>query len=312
LSLLPFDLSEILHTELMKERRTPDGLAHAASDLVGSLRHTQLSVAGAPTIQEDLVRGMPLWIGHLIHEDIHRFLRKTGVPYMAEVSMTPWLPPGWGGTLDALVWNPDLKAFVMTDFKTSKGESMRYLIRDGAKQEHIAQTSLYWHAARKMGVPLAKKIAVFYLPKNETRGTTPTEPALLDFDPLPARQIHGDAKRRFGRVSDYEKSLPFLSEGRAIRSGMKDEAEHLDQSIESWLTDELEPVQPREQRAYFDRASGTYELKLVPNWSTAYCPFDDALCDCRTQGTEKLGTFDTDGTYYARKGYEHIEPLVTP
>jgi len=296
----------------MKARRTPDGLAHASSDLIGSLRHTQLAIAGAPTLGEDLVRSMPLWIGTLLHEEIHRMLRQVGVPYMAEVSMTPWLPAGWGGTLDALIWNPDLKAFVLTDFKTTKGESLRYLIRDGAKQEHIAQTSLYWHAARKMGLPLAKKLAVYYLPKNETRGPNPTEPVLIDFDPLPARQIHGEAKRRFGRVSDYEKSLPFLSQGRAIRAGMKDEAEHEHQSIEAWLTDELEPVQPREQRTFFDRASETHELKLVPNWSTAYCPFPDSLCDCRTQGTEKLGTFDTDGTYWPRRGREGVNPEAFP
>src|SRR3990172_241433 len=168
----------------MKERRANDGLLHASSHLTGSLRHAQLDVAGAPKIGEDLVRNMALWIGSLIHEDLHRMLRKTGVPYLAEVNMTPWLPPGWGGTCDALIWNPEMRGFVLVDLKTTKGEGMKFIRRDGAKAEHIAQTSAYWWAARKMGIPLVKKIAVLYIPKNSTRVKDELiEPLLIDFEP---------------------------------------------------------------------------------------------------------------------------------
>jgi hypothetical protein len=247
-------------------------------------------------VAEALVRDMPLWIGSLLHEEIHRMLRKVGVPYMAEVNMTPWLPPGWAGTADAFVWSPDLKAFVLADFKTSKGEAMRFIARDGAKLEHRLQTSAYWHAAKKMGLPLAKAIAVYYLPKNDTRGKDELiEPLLMDFAPMPAKALHADMKKRWGRVSEYVEGLP------AERS-----------TLDSWLTDDLEPVQEREQRVYYDRASGAYELKLVPHWSTGFCPFPNELCDCSTQGTTKIGMYDIDGEYYPRSGYEDVEPTVEP
>jgi hypothetical protein len=244
---------------------------------------------------------VPLWIGSLIHEDIHRILRKTGVPYMAEVNMTPWLPAGWGGTADAFVWNPELKAFVLTDFKTSKGEAMRFVEQGGAKIEHVKQTSAYWHAAKKMGLPLVKKIGVYYLPKNNTKGGD-VEPLLIDFEPLPVRELGKDMRYRHGRVSEYINSIdpesvpPFTA--------------HPEPYL--WLTDALEPVQERQQKLYWDKYSDTWELKLVPHWSAAFCPFPHELCDCGSQGTTKIGFYDFDGTYYPRDGYEDIAPIVTP
>lgn len=295
-SIIPFSLTEIIQTELERERRSNDGLLHASSHLEGSLRHAQLDVAGAPKVPSDLVGQMALWIGSLIHEDIHRMLRKAGVFYSAEVNLTPWLPPGWGGTADAVIWNPELKAFVLLDMKTTKGEALRYILKDGAKVEHVAQTSAYWHALKKAGIPLAKAVAVYYLPKNPTRSKDDLiEPVMVDFTPLPAKQLNRTMAERAGRVSEYIESIP----------------EKIT-SLDDLVTDALEPVQPRQQRVYFDRKTDTYELKLVPHWSTAFCPFPTALCNCREQGTTKLGFFDVDGTYYPRPEYEDVEPEVTP
>lgn len=313
-SLLPFDLTEIVYEELMRQRRDPDGLLHASSHLNGSLRHAQLDVAGAPRVQSELIREFPLWIGHMMHEWLHDTLRRLGVPYMAEVNMNPWLPPGWGGTLDALVWNPEFKAFVLADFKTSKGESMRYIRTGGAKEDHIKQTSLYWHAAKKMGVPIAKAITVYYLPKNDTRSKDELiEPILVDFEPMSSQALMAEAKRRRERVHAYEDSLPFDPISVQIRAGAdKHSLYEPSEPLSAWLTDELEPVQERTQRIYFDRATETHEVKLVPHWSTAFCEFPDELCSCSTQGTTKIGMYDIDGTYYPRKGYEEIEPTVAP
>lgn len=295
--ILPIDLAEVIHVELQKQRRPNDHLLHASSHITGSLRHAQLDVAGAPRIQSELLSEITLMTGTMWHEWIHNALRRLGLPYMAEVNMNPWLPPGWGGTLDALIWNPDIKAFVLVDFKTTKGEGMRFLRTGGAKEEHILQTSAYWHAARKMGVPLAKAVGVFYLPKNDTRNRDELiEPLLIDFEPLPQRELLNTMKDRRKRVDRYLDSLPNGSRPAGA----------------DWLTSELEPVQPRIQRAYLDKGTGTWEVKLIPHWSAAYCPFPDDLCDCSSQGTTKVGFFDFDGEYIPRKGYEDVavEPEV--
>ena len=298
-NLIPFDFSEVMHEELLRQRRPEDGLMHASSHIVGSLRHAQLDVAGAPKVQSELLSEITLMTGTMWHEWLHNSMRRLGIPYMAEVNMNPWLPPGWGGTLDALIWNPELKAFVLADFKTIKGEGLKWVIRDGAKEEHILQTSAYWHAAKRMGVPLAKAIAVLYIPKNDTRAKDELiEPVLMDFEPLPVRKLHANMKKRRDRVDEYIESVGGPGAG--------------DRSWVQWVTDALEPVQERQQRMYFDRTSGVYDVKLVPHWSAAYCPFPVELCDCSTQGTTKIGFYDLDGEYVARKGFEDVEPVVKP
>lgn len=300
--LLPFDLGEIIHTELLKDRRPNDYKLHASSHIMGSLRHAQLDVAGAPKRTSVLLSEITLKTGTLWHEWLHDTLRRLGVGYMAEVNMTPWLPPGWAGTADAFIWRPDIKGFVLVDFKTTKGEALKFIRRDGAKPEHIAQASAYWHAAKKMGIPLARAIGVLYLPKNDTRSKDELiEPILVDFEPLPAKQLHAEMRLRWGRVSEYVTSL-----------GGKPGQEVRARPLAGWVTDALEPVQDLVQRIFLDRATGMRDVKLVPHWSAAYCPFPEELCDCSTQGTTKIGFYDTDGEYFPRRGFEDIEPAALP
>lgn len=257
-------------------------------------------MAGAPKVTSELLSEITLMTGTMWHEFIHDTLRRLGVPYMAEVNLNPWLPPGWGGTADAVIWHPELKGFVLTDYKTQKGEGMRYIAKDGPKAEHKAQASAYWYALKKMGIPLVKKIGVYYLPKNGVRGQE-IEPILADFDPLPARALHKLMNERSGRVSDYIASL---------EPGNVEKWRNA--TLQDWITDELAPPSEREQRVYYDRKNGIWELKLVPHWTAGFCPYPDELCSCSTQSTTKIGFYDLDGTYYARTGFEEIEPTVEP
>lgn len=290
--LLSVDLAGILHEELTNERRPPDGLLHASSHLEGSLRHAQLDIAGAPRLPESFVRGMPLWMGTLIHEDIHRLLRKRGVSYLAEVDVTPWLPEGWGGRADAVIWNPNLAAFVLADFKTIKGEGMKYL--DGPKTEHVSQTSIYWHALRKMGLPMAEKIAVLYLPKNDAKGVE--GPVTLEFEPLEFGPLAARMRERKQAVDEYLTSVYYGDDDRA----------HL------WLTDALADVQPLVQRIFPDRASADLIVKQGPHWSAQFCPYDSILCNCSEQKWETIGRYDDLGEYTPRKGYEDVAVTVAP
>lgn len=303
-TILPFDLGEMFHQELLLNRRPNDWKLHASSHMTGSLRHAQLDVAGAPRRTNPLLSEITLMTGTMWHTWMHDTLRRLGVPYMAEVNLTPWLPEGWAGTADALVWNPDFKAYVLVDFKTTKGESLKFIRRDGAKKEHVAQASAYWHAAKKMGLPLAKVVSILYWPKNDTTNKNELiEPLLVDFPPLPARAMHADMKDRWGKVSEYVVSLGG-EPGQEVPQSTR--------PLEGWVTDALAPVQDREQRVYFDRASGMYDLKLMPHWSSMFCPYPLELCDCSTQGQTKLGFWDTDGEYISRPGYEEFVPTVFP
>lgn len=298
--LLPLDLAEVMFEELQRSRRPPDGLLHASSHITGSLRHAMLDVANAPKIENEFISEMPLLIGNLIHSWLHNTLRTLGVHYSAEVNVGPGLPPGWGGTADAVFWNPDLKRHVLVDFKTQKGEGMRYIERGGAKAEHQAQASAYYYALKNMGYNMADKLAVFYIPKNETRSRDDiVVPMFVDFEPLPEAQLWTGMLERTGMTNNYLDSLPPNNPHTL--------------APEDYITDRLAPVQEREQRIFYEKGSGTWTVKLMPHWSAAYCPYDTELCDCSDQGQTKIGEFDVDGqTYVPRKGYEDISPTVFP
>jgi hypothetical protein len=302
MSVLPFDLTDIILNELRRQRRPSDGLLHASSHLTGSLRHAQLDVVDAPKIESELLSEITLATGTMWHEFIHSTLRREGVPYMAEVNLTPWMPVGWGGTADGLFLNPDLDAFVLGDFKTIKGEGVRFIVKDGAKVEHRHQLSIYWYAAKKMlggTAKIAKTVAVYYLPKNDTRNKDDVvEPVLADFEPIPWDELEAVTRERNEAVRAYRASLP------------KPNPRPL--TAEEYLTDLLAPVQEREQVLYLDRKTGTADVLLKPHWSSAYCPYPVELCDCSEQGQTKIGMYDVDGTYLPRTGYEDITPTVAP
>src|SRR6266576_1304646 len=311
MSVLPFDFADIIREELDKGRRENDGLLHASSHLTGSLRHAQLDVVGAPKVENDLISNLRMFTGTMYHTWLANTLRANGVPFMAEVNLTPWMPSGWGGTADYLILNPDLDAFVLADLKTTKGEGMYYIIRDGAKLEHKWQLSMYWHAAKKMfasTAKIAKVVAVLYLPLNDTRNKEESiEPTLVHFEPIPLDELMATAEFRATRVAEYRAAL----ESKAMDYELCEQTLDLEDPA-TFLNEDLEPVQERIQSIYFDRKTETYDVKLMPHWSAQFCPFPIELCDCSTQGQTKIGMYEQDGTYIPRTGYEDIVPTVSP
>ena len=116
--MIPTDLSDLLRKKLAKSRRPPDGLLHASGDLLGSLRHAQLRLAGAPTIESEIVSDIRLMTGTMWHRFIGQMLVEAGVHFEQEIDVTPGLPEGWAGTADALFWSTEHRGFVLGDFKT--------------------------------------------------------------------------------------------------------------------------------------------------------------------------------------------------
>lgn len=291
--LLPIDLSEVVHEELRRQRRPADGMLHPSGDILGSLRHSQLRAAGAPTVGSDFVNDIVLMTGTMWHKWIGERLIALGLPHMQEVNLTPWLPEGWAGTADLLVWNPELQAFVLVDLKTIKGDGIKFVRADGPKEEHIHQVSSYYHACVKAGFPMAGTCAIWYLPKDAgLRADANAEPLLLEFEPLNAKGLHKEMEARWRATKAYLDSLPPAP------------AEHAD-----FVTSALAPEQERIQQLYLDKKTGLYDVLLKPHWSTRYCPFPEDICGCSLQGQTKIGTYDQDGTYFPRKGFEDVTPI---
>jgi hypothetical protein len=302
--MLPIDLAEVFQQAVVEDRPSSGNL-RCSSDLTGSLRHSQLRLANAPTNEREIAAEIRALHGELWHEWFHDTLEKTGYPFFHEVKLTDYLPEGWGGRADWVFWHPGYKAFVLGDFKTSRGEAMYWIERDGAKKEHIWQMSAYWHALVKMGLPMVKGFAILYWPMNDTPGKEVVLPSVQECEPVPAEVLHKEMAYRWERCQEYLALIDGAS------------------SDTSYINDKLAPPIEREQKLYWSKVSKAFEVKLVPHWLSRFCPYPDELCDCSQQGTTKIGQYkflEGDGlpdwpdawVYEARKGYEDVEPTVAP
>lgn len=277
----------MLRNALAGDRRPPDGMLHPSSDLTGPMRHVMLSAAGAPTAESETASDVRLMIGTLLHSYMEGIFR--GKPAMLEVKLDKWLPQGWSGTCDWLVWNHERRAFVLGDLKSIRADGLIYIQTDGIKREHLHQVSLYWHGARNMGLPLLKGFGVYYLPKEPIIGQK-IEPMWVEGTPLPYDYIWPLAEERRLAVDAY------LEELRAPRPKA---------GVVPFVNDSLAPTSDKELRLMWNgtaikrkgKAAPAWELKWMPIWQTTYCPFPNELCDCSEQRPEKVGhwSFDEDG-----------------
>lgn len=295
--MLPVDLTSLLRKRLAESRRPPDGKLHPSGDLLGSLRHAQLRLAGAPTIESQIVSDTRLMTGTMWHRFLGDMLVGSGAAYMQEVNVTPGLPEGWSGTADAVFWDPECRGFVLGDFKTIKGEGMKWVLKDGAKEEHVWQLSAYWHALFDMGLPMVKGFAVWYLPQNNTTERDELiEPVLMECEPIPRDLVFGVMEDRWTACQEY------LGEVTANING----------GGPLFLNDKLAPEMSRVQKLYWNGKQEVFDCKLVPHWSSQFCPYPTELCSCSEQGTTKIGHYTLGGRYEPRKGFEDELPLIEP
>lgn len=296
--MFPVDLPALFQRELEKQKRPNDGKLHASSDLAGSLRHSQLRLADAPLNARAIASDIRMQHGTLWHEWFHDALERNGVPFFHEIKLDSYMPEGWSGTADWVFWHPDYKAFVLGDLKTARGEAMYWIGRDGAKKEHIWQLSAYFYALLDMGFPMVKGFGIMYWPMNDTSDKELVLPTVQECDPLPREQVYSEMNTRWDKSQKYLGSLKRNS------------------PVTTYLTDSLAPPMEREQKLFWNKGLKVFDVKLMPHWSSKFCPYPNELCDCSEQGTNKIGhymhiTSNTWG-YEARKGYEGIRPEVEP
>lgn len=306
--MFPVDVVALLHEKLREDRRPPDGLLHASSDLIGSLRHSMLSAAGAPRIDSELVSDVRLMTGTFWHRYVENLLKEQGVRIHTEIDCTPGLPNGWSGTADWLFWHPNFEAWVLGDLKTIKGEGIKWIHREGAKLEHLWQLSAYFWALVDMGFPMVKGFGVLYLPMNDTPDKDDViEPTLQECEPLDREIVWGQMQARWKLTDEYLAAV--LDTGELLNDALAEE-------------------QDRVPNVYWNGQRSKFELKLVPHWSAQFCPYPNDLCACNKQGVTKIGEWewaynDGDGVYIdgyvPRKGYEDAvlldewgEPAVKP
>lgn len=290
--------------KLAAENRPADGKLHPSGDLLGSLRHSQLRAAGAPTIEEDLVSAVRLMTGTMWHSYFESIFR--GLPVMAEVKLDKWLPEGWSGTADWVIWDDERGGFVLGDLKTLKGEGIPWIRKKGIKEEHQWQVSAYWYALYEAGLPLVDEYIVYYLPQNqvfERGGLADVRPLTLTGKPITEKLLTHVMNDRWNKTEQYLAHIP------GIRYSLTPSPEAIKAYAPEQLVNKfLAPVQPRVVKRKKNYQNGNTDVILVPHWSATYCPYPTELCDCREQGQTKIGHYDQEGVYVPRRGYEDYDP----
>jgi hypothetical protein len=304
---IPVDLVELLREELRHESKPRESL-YPSSDLIGSLRHTQLSFVGAPKVTSDVVSDMRMETGTMWHKKIGELLEREGIPVMREVRLTPWMPEGWSGIGDLLFFIPDERAWGLRDLKTTKGEGIKWKLEKGMSEEHLWQVSTYWWGCYNMGLRMMDRFEVMYLPMSQVIGEE-VEPVILSEKPLDESVLLERMNERWSLTQEYKASLPETK---------FPERDHSDYPLEDrYVTDALAPIQDRVQKVIWEPKRKIWNVILVPHWSAQFCPFPDELCSCSAEGTTKVGHYEAQESgpgvrYVVRGGHEEVEPRVAP
>ena len=307
--MIPFDLVGAIRKGLEGHGRVHEKKLYCSSDILGSLRHAQLRLAGAPSIDRGYIDLIRLETGTMWHDRILKILADEGLAVMGEVRLSPWLPEGWGGRADWLFWDFERRCFVLGDLKTTKGEGMYYIERDGAKPDHVAQLSAYYHALVASGMPVRKRMFVCYLPLSaDSDGRVEeVEPVIAPVTPWPKDDLWSLMTERWEQTQEY---LEWFANDEP-NLAMSSYGYH-----NLFINAKLAAPLARDQRMFWDKTKQQYDVKLVPDWRTKFCPYPIELCNCSEQGQTKIGHFTmTDNNevqYVPRKGYENVIPLTQP
>lgn len=298
---VPLDFSDFFTGILERDRRIPDGKLHPSTHLTGHLRHTQLDIAGAPKRINGFSNSMRLLAGTMFHEMIHDQMRRKGIPHLPEVKLDPWLPDGWAGTADCLMWDARHRAFALIDYKTIEGKGIDWIERLGVKEPHLWQLSAYLYACEDMGIPLLTDEGyILYIPITDGVGTKSF--IVERVKPLDKELLHKHMADIKSSTDNYLDSIP--------RTWL--DIPIIDRPVADYLTDALADPPAREQKLFWDKDLKIWNVKLVPPWGAKYCPYDEPLCTCSGLGTTKIGEFSLEGEYSSREGYETVVPTVRP
>ena len=310
----PIDLVGIISRGLERSRRAPDEYLHPSSDIVGPLRHTQLALAGAPTKPRNIAADIRMLVGTLVHEWIEKQSTLEKPIALSEIDLTPFMPDGWSGTCDWLIFSAITRKWSLVDVKTVKGDAIRWKISGGVSAEHKHQVSAYYHAAAQLGLELDPEASILYVPITDS--SDKPVPVEICFDPIPKDELGLLMLSRRAAADEYIASLPNSGlPSRGLVIGETDwDAEQSAIDYDLYKTKELAPIHPREHKLSKNGRMQVFDVKSAPHWSASFCPYPALLCGCsEQQGPHKIGHYNMETEeYIPRSGFETIEPEVTP
>lgn len=245
------DFTTLIRDGMEREEKVYDGLLHPSTHLDGSLRHAWLDLHGYPRLPKRFANQTRLDTGTYWHKRIMGWLQ--GAPAMFEVTLTPWLPEGWAGTFDILLYDAHQMDWHLKDLKTI--EDIKKVETWGIKGTNAIQTQAYAGAIAKMGLRLNPVAEVVYIP------------------------IAGD-----GEPTTFE--VPVTPEAQEMaRLTMLD----VQQRVLAYT--DLPPIPA--DLVHYRRTLEGVTVHGQSHMSRGFCPFHAEICGCKVESLKwtKLGTF---------------------
>jgi hypothetical protein len=267
---------------LKKTIATPrnDNMLHFSQHLQHD-RHAALYYAhGYPSVPDPSWQSIfPLLQGTAIHETIHEILQKNLEKYKAEhpiIAKDPDLTLEWTGTADAYAMLDG--EFWLLDYKTISGVGMSFLDNQ-PKPEHVMQVSAYYH----FGPSQKCKTGIVYFPTTPDYKKRWEEPRLIEFDPLPKRDIIARMRQVEEAIHDYEE-------------------------------DDTLPDYPAGEYTW-KKTNKVYKLWYRPHYSSLFCPwaaFHDDPCGCSQQKPKFIAEYKNGELIADENGWEIAEEVGLP
>ena len=245
------DFTALIREGLAHNRRAPDLKLHPSTHLDGNLRHAWLDFHGFKRQANEFANDARLQSGTWWHEYIQGLLY--GQPAMHEVDLTPWLPTGWSGRADTLLFDPSTQLWRLYDYKTT--DNVKKVEEWGIKGTHAIQTASYAHGFTNMGLPFHEEAQVVYIPISGVG-----EPLICTVDVSAAEQR------------------------RAVSTMY---------GVRNSVLDYPEPPDWPEDLVHYRRTLGGVTVHWQHHMSRGFCPFPDEVCGCRVNDLKwhKMGTF---------------------
>jgi hypothetical protein len=245
------DFTALIRGGLAANRRDPDLKLHPSTHLDGNLRHAWLDVHGFKRQVNEFANDARLQSGTWWHEYIQGLLY--GQPAMHEVDLTPWLPRGWSGRADTLLYDPFTLSWHLFDYKTT--DNVAKVADWGIKGTHAVQTASYAYGFTNMGLNVHHEAQVVYIPISGVG-----EPLVCTVD------VSQESMRQAAITMNE------------VRDAV---AQHTSQP--DWPEDLL----------HYRRTLGGVTLHWQHHMSRGFCPFPLDVCGCKVDDLKwhKMGTF---------------------
>lgn len=292
---MSFSFEKLIKDGIQANNREPDYKLHPSTHLSIPLRRLELESIGYPKQKGKYDSSHRLLTGTLWHEWLEKLLTESGATVSLELNVTSWLPTGWAGRLDCLLWDKARGKHDLYDFKTTG--DVTYVRRE-PKWEHVQQANLYMDAVASQ-IADCDKVYIVYIGMN-------TDDVVVHECTLPRGQMAARAIDLYDKVKAYR-----------LRCGIGTFIDKpLLPTVEPDLFDiYLSPGLGKQERWVWNKFRKGWGAYYGPAPECKFCPYpSEVCCASKSEEDQYLGIYYPHKSKFfpAKANIDYGEPFLEP